>query len=48
MRMETKKELLMRLTDEILDVVKDENFTELPLTIYYALEEAYNAKCEDM
>ena len=46
--METKKELLMRLTDEILDVVKDENFTELPLAIYYALEEAYNAKCEEM
>ena len=46
--METKKELLMRLTDEILDVVKDENYTELQLTIYYALEEAYNAKCEDM
>ena len=45
--METKKELLMRLTDEILDVVKDENFTELPLAIYYALEEAYNAKCEE-
>ena len=45
--METKKELLMRLTDEILDVVKDENYTELPLAIYY-LEEAYNAKCEDM
>ena len=38
----------MRLTGEILDVVKDENFTELPLAIYYALEEAYNAKCEDM
>ena len=37
----------MRLTDEILDVVKDENFTELPLTIYYALEEAYNAKCAE-
>ena len=36
----------MRLMDEILDVVKDENFTELSLTIYYALEEAYNAKCE--
>ena len=45
--METKKELLMRLTDEILDVVKDENFIELPLTIYYALEEAYNAKCKE-
>ena len=38
----------MRLTDEILDVVTDGNFTELPLTIYYALEEAYNAKCKDM
>ena len=37
----------MRLTDEILDVVKDENYTELPLTIYYALEEAYNAKCKE-
>ena len=37
----------MRLTDEILDVVKDENYTELPLAIYYALEEAYNAKCEE-
>ena len=37
----------MSLTDEILDVVKDENFTELPLAIYYALEEAYNAKCEE-
>ena len=37
----------MRLTDEILDVVKDENFTELPLTISYALEEAYNAKCKE-
>ena len=47
MRMETKKELLMRLTDEVLDVVKDENYTELPLTIYYALEEAYNAKCKE-
>lgn len=46
--METKKELLMRLTDEILDVVKDENYTELPLMIYYALDEAYNAKCKDM
>lgn len=45
--METKKELLMRLTDEILDVVKDENYTELPLAIYYALEEAYNAKCNE-
>ena len=45
--METKNELLMRLTDEILDVVKDENYTELPLAIYYALEEAYNAKCEE-
>ena len=45
--METKKELLMRLTDEILDVVKDENYAELPLTIYYALEEAYNAKCKE-
>ena len=45
--METKKELLMRLTDEILDVVKDGNYTELPLTIYYALEEAYNAKCKE-
>ena len=45
--MEAKKELLMRLTDEILDVVKDENYTELPLAIYYALEEAYNAKCEE-
>ena len=45
--METKKELLMRLADEILDVVKDENFTELPLAIYYALEEAYNTKCEE-
>lgn len=45
--METKKELLMRLTDEILDVVKDENYTELPLTIYYALEEAYDAKCKE-
>ena len=45
--METKNELLMRLTDEILDVVKDENYAELPLTIYYALEEAYNAKCEE-
>ena len=45
--METKKELLMRLTDEILDVVKDENFTELPLAIYYALEEAYSGKCEE-
>ena len=45
--METKKELLMSLTDEILDVVKDENYTELPLAIYYALEEAYNAKCEE-
>ena len=45
--METKKELLMRLADEILDVVKDENYTELPLAIYYALEEAYNAKCEE-
>ena len=45
--METKKELLMRLTGEILDVVKDENYTELPLAIYYALEEAYNAKCEE-
>ena len=37
----------MRLADEILDVVKDENYTELPVTIYYALEEAYNAKCEE-
>ena len=37
----------MRLTAEILDVVKDENYTELPLAIYYALEEAYNAKCEE-
>ena len=37
----------MRLADEILDVVKDENYTELPLVIYYALEEAYNAKCEE-
>ena len=45
--METKNELLMRLTDDIFDVVKDENFTELPLTIYYALEEAYNAKCKE-
>ena len=45
--METKKELLMRLTDEILDVVKDENYTELPLVIYYALEEAYNAKFDE-
>ena len=36
--METKKELLMRLTDEILDVVKDEKYAELPLAIYYALE----------
>ena len=45
--METKKELLMRLTDETVDVVKDENFTELPLAIYYAVEEAYNAKCEE-
>ena len=45
--METKKELLMRLTDEILDVVKDENYTELPLAIYYGLEEADNAKCKE-
>ena len=46
--METKNELLMRLTDEILDVVKDRNYTELPLVIYYSLEEVYNAKFEDM
>ena len=45
--METKKELSMRLTDVILEVVKDGNYTELPLTIYYALEEAYNAKCKE-
>lgn len=45
--METKKELFMQLTDEILNVAKDENFTELPLTIYYAFEEAYNAKCKE-
>ena len=45
--METKKELLMRLTDEILDVVNGENFTELPLAIFYGLEEAYNAKCKE-
>ena len=46
--METKKELFMRLTDDILDVVKYGNFTELPLAIYYVLDEVYNAKCEDM
>ena len=46
--MEAKNELLMPLTDEIHDAAKDENYTELPLVIYYALEEAYNANCEKM
>ena len=43
--METKKELLMRLTDEILDVVKDENFTKLRRERCEVFSLAYESPC---